>query len=81
MVAMSSTVGKEENSSEQCRHQDQHGQDDRDGEEQVEQDGGQRQDEDHQDGHHADREPDVAALEQRPEVGQARQTEGARALT
>ena len=62
---------------EQRRHQDQHREDDGDREEQVEQDRRQRQDEDHQDGHHADGERDVAALEQRAEVGQARQTDGA----
>ena len=49
---------------EQRRHQDQHRQDDRDRQEHVEHDRRQRQDQHDQDGHHADRERDVAALEQ-----------------
>jgi hypothetical protein len=58
---------------EQRRHQDQHGQDDRDRQEDIEDERRQRQDQHDQDGHHADRERDVAALEQ---VGEAPYAEG-----
>ena len=76
MVAISRMVGKrgefERRVDEQRRHQDQHRQDDRDRQEHVEHDRRQRQDQHDQDGHHADRERDVAALEkvaQRPDAG------------
>ncbi len=47
---------------EQRRHQDQHREDDRDRQREIEQHRRQRQDQHDQDGHHADRERDVAAL-------------------
>ena len=58
---------------EQRRHQDQHRKGDRDGEREIEQHRRQRQDEDHEDRHHADRERDVAAPEHGAEVGEPRQ--------
>jgi hypothetical protein len=59
MVAISSTVGKEE----------------RDGEREIEQWRRQRQDEDDQDGHHAEGEPDVAAPQHGAHRAQSRQVE------
>jgi hypothetical protein len=60
---------------EQRRHQDQHGEDDRDRQRQIEQDRRQRQDQHDQDGQHADRKRDVAALEHRADFGEPRQLE------
>jgi hypothetical protein len=57
---------------EQGRHQDQHREGDRDGEREVEQKRRQRQNEDDENGHHADGQAKVAPLEQRPEIGKAR---------
>ena len=65
---------------EQRRHQDQHGEDDREGERHIQKDGRQWQDEDHEDGHHPDRERDVAALEHRAEEGEPGQPKAAGAV-
>ena len=48
------------------------------GEREVEQDRRQRQDQDHQDGHHADRERDVAALGEVAKAADAGKPEAAR---
>ena len=61
---------------EQSRHQDQNRKGDRDGERKIEQYRRQRQDEDHEYGHHADREPDVAPPQHGPEVAQSRERQG-----
>ena len=55
---------------EQRRHQDQHGKGDRDGERKIEQHRRQRQDQDDEDRHHADRERNVAAPQHRAEIGE-----------
>jgi len=56
---------------EQRGHQDQHRDDDRDREREIEQDRRQRQDQHDQDGEHADRECDVAALHERAHLTEA----------
>ncbi len=57
---------------EQRRHQDQHREDDRNGEREIQQQRRQRQDQHDQDGQHADREPDVAAPEEGADLTQFR---------
>ena len=56
----------------QRRHQDQHGEDG-DGEREIQKQWGQRQQQDHENGHDADGKPDIAALEKRAEVGEPRE--------
>ena len=62
---------------EQRRHQDQHRDDDRNGEREIEQDRRQRQDQDDEDGEHADGERDVAALQERADLAETGQLDGA----
>jgi hypothetical protein len=57
---------------EQCRHQDQHRDDDRNRQRQIEQQRRQRQDQHHQDGEHTNCEREVAALEEGADVAEAR---------
>ena len=58
---------------EQRRHQDQHREDDRYRQREVEQQRRQRQDQHHQDGENADGERDVAALEEGADIPEAGQ--------
>jgi hypothetical protein len=62
---------------EQRRHQDQHGEGDRDRQRAVEQQRRQRQDKHHQNGEHADGKADVAAPQERRNLAEAGQADGA----
>ena len=66
---------------EQRGHQDQDRDRDRDRQEQVQHDRGQRQDQHHQDGENAERQRQIAALEDVYDVGEAKTFAGACALT
>jgi hypothetical protein len=66
---------------EQRRHQDQHREDDRDRQREVEQHRRQWQDQHDQDGNHADRERDVAALRQLVQAADHRKPEPADRLS